>query len=847
MKLLKLTSSLLALTIGQMIFAQSTLTGVVRSPRGEAIAGAALEIKGTNASAVSDPQGRFSITAPDSRPAALVVRSTGFQLQELAVDARTAGPLTILLQPVELLSQYQVTARRRAEPAQEVPIPISVISGEVSDVTQSFSTNRLKELVPSVQFYSSNPRNTAVNIRGQGTTFGLTNDGIDPGVGFYVDGVYYARPAAAALDFIDVGQIEVLRGPQGTLFGKNTTAGAFNITTRKPSFTSGADLEVSYGDYGFLQSKASITGPLGKYFAARASFVGTRRDGTLDNTLTQQKVNEFDNLGVRGQLLYSLDGRVDILLAADLSRQHPNGYSQVLAGVVPTLRPAYRQFNNIIADLGYTVPHPNPFDRKIHQDTPWRSGNDYGGVSLNADIELEGGTITSTTAWRFWDWDPSNDRDFTGLQALALSQATSTHQQWSQEVRWAGRLASKLTGVFGVFALKQKLEPDPQQIEESGRHQWRFSQSSTSPLWQTPGLLDGYGIKSYPYLDTLSGAIFGQVDWSINDRWNVLAGLRVNYDDKEIDYARVTYGGLQTTDPALLALKRGVYSDQAFKAQVDDTVVSGQLTTTFTASKRVKVYATYATSHKPVGLNLGGLPTEGTRVMTELAVIKPESVAHIEAGIKTTPTDNSVVNLTIFKTDIDDYQTNVQAADLALNRGYLANAEKVRIRGVELDANARFGALSLRSAVAYTDGKYVSFTNAPPPLEETGGPSFKDVSGGRLPGISRWAGTIGGEYTRPINLLGQTRRGFVGVDVYYRDGFSSSPSPSRYLNIPGYSTTNARIGFRAAQGLTAYFWVRNAFDKDYFEQLLPAGGNAGQHAAVLGDPRTIGVTLRYSF
>jgi iron complex outermembrane receptor protein len=139
--------------------------------------------------------------------------------------------------------------------------------------------NRLKELVPSVQLYASNARNTTLNIRGLGSPFGLTNDGVDPGVGFYVDGVYYARPAATALDFIDIERVEVLRGPQGTLFGKNTTAGAFNITTRAASFTPGANFELSYGNFGFVQAKGSLTGALSKKLAARVSFTGTQRNG----------------------------------------------------------------------------------------------------------------------------------------------------------------------------------------------------------------------------------------------------------------------------------------------------------------------------------------------------------------------------------------------------------------------------------------------------------------------------------------------------------------------------------------------------------------------------------------
>jgi iron complex outermembrane receptor protein len=160
-----------------------------------------------------------------------------------------------------------VTARRVEEEAQDVPIPLSVVNGQQVENAGAFNVNRLKELVPTVQFYSSNPRNSGVNIRGLGAPFGLTNDGIEAGVGFYVDGVYYARPAAATLDFLDVERIEVLRGPQGTLYGKNTTAGAINITTRKPSFTAGTNFELSYGNYGFIQAKGSITGPLTKKLA----------------------------------------------------------------------------------------------------------------------------------------------------------------------------------------------------------------------------------------------------------------------------------------------------------------------------------------------------------------------------------------------------------------------------------------------------------------------------------------------------------------------------------------------------------------------------------------------------
>jgi iron complex outermembrane recepter protein len=187
---------------------------------------------------------------------------------------------------------------------------------------------------------------------------------------------------------------------------------------------------------------------------------------------------------------------------------------------------------------------------------------------------------------------------------------------------------------------------------------------------------------------------------------------------------------------------------------------------------------------------------------------------------------------------------------VGVNRGYLANAEKVRVQGIELDGNIRINSnFSFYGALAYTEGEYVSFTNAPVPLEETGGPSaFKDISGQKMPGISKWAGSLGGEITsNQRDFLGRRARFFVAFDTYCRSSFSSSSSPSQYLNVDGYTLVNARLGLRAADGLSAFIWARNLFDKNYFEQLLVAAGNAGHYAGVLGDPRTYGITLRYTY
>ena len=843
---IKNTFTLLFVLTFSISFAQN-IEGVVKTSENIPLEAANVVIKGTTSNTTTDQNGKFIIDSKGKLPVTLLIQYVGYKTTEIELTDLPTAPLQLTIKEENELIEVVVSSRRRIEKVQDVPIAISVITGKQAEQTGAFNVNRIKELVPSVQLYSSNPRNTGINIRSLGSPFGLTNDGIDPGVGFYVDGVYYARPAATTLDFIDVEQIEVLRGPQGSLFGKNTTSGAFNITTRKPSFTSGADFEVSYGNYSFLQAKASVTGALGKKVAGRISFSGTQRDGLIDNVATGRPTNTLNNQGIRGQLLFTPSDNTNIILAADITTQRPDGYAQVVAGVAPTQRAAYRQFDAIIKDLNYQLPSLNAFDRKIDHDTPWRSGQDMGGISLNIDTKIGSGTLTSTTAWRFWNWDPSNDRDFTGLQVLAKSQNPTRQTQFTQEVRYAGQLTSKISGVVGVFFIDQTSKTNG--TEESGNAQWRFAQSSTSSLWKTPGLFEGYGIKTDASIRSSSAAVFGQIDWAITERLHVLPGVRYNFDKKDASYDRRTYGGLQTTDPALIALKKSVYSDQSFASNTDNTDFSGNLTLTYKVSDKINAYATYAKSYKPVGVNVAGLPTDSKGLpLLDLAVIKPEKVNHYEVGVKTSPFKNSVFNLTFFNTEIKDFQTNVQAAELGVNRGYLANADKVRVRGAELDASFVVNQhLTINGAATYTDGKYIKFTNAPLPLEETGAPvAYKDVSGTELPGASKWAGSLGGELSDHAKFFGNAGKAFIALDSYARSEFSSSPSASKYLVVPGYAIFNARLGFRASQGLSIHFWGRNLLNKDYYEQLLPAGGNTGQYAAVLGDQRTYGITLKYA-
>ncbi|MFW0718002.1 TonB-dependent receptor [Pedobacter sp. N23S346] len=841
-------------------FAQNTVKGIVKGTNGITIPGATITVRGTKIATITDVDGAFTIDAKQQPPFYIRVSYVGYKPQDFQILRLQEAPIELVLVEDTQLDEIVVTSRRRSEVLQDVPIPITVIGGQAAENAGAFNVNRLKELVPSVQLYASNARNTTLNIRGLGSTFGLTNDGIDPGVGFYVDGVYHARPAATSTDFLDIEQIEVIRGPQGTLFGKNTTAGAFNITTTKPTQTPTAKVEMSVGNYNFIQAKTSVSGGVAKNLAAKISISGTQRDGTIYNTREERRYSGQNNLGFKGQLYFTPSDKLKILLSGDVSIQHPAGYPLVIAGVTTTERSAYRQYARIVSDLGYQQPKIDPFSREINTNTPWRHNQSIGGISLNVDYKIGNGTLTSTTAWRFWNWDPTNDRDFSELSALTKSQGNSRHDQYSQEIRYAGDITEKLSGVFGVFFLGQNLQ-GLGQTEEVGKDQWRFVQTANTgaqALYSTPGLLDGFGIKTNSTIKSLSAAVFGQIDWEVIEHLHVLPGLRFTYDKKDVNYDRNTYGGLQTTDPALLALKAAVYANQQFATKVDNNNLSGNITVSYRPTPKVNAYATFSTAYKPVGVNVGGLPTtsNGQADLT-LAVVKPEYVEHYELGVKTKPFKGAILNVTAFNTDIKDYQTNVQSPQLGVNRGYLANAEKVQVKGLEVDGTyqlERF--LTLNAALAYLDGKYVTFTNAPLPLEETGHTelvngvatqvAFKDASGGRLPGISKWNVSGGAEFSTPGNLATKPGRYFIAGDASYRSTYSSNPTPSSILNVQGYSLLNARLGFKSDK-FSVFVWSRNLTNKNYYEQLQAAAGNSGLYAGVLGDPRTYGATFRYSF
>ncbi|MGF7169647.1 iron complex outermembrane receptor protein [Sphingobium xanthum] len=765
-----------------------------------------------------------------------------------------------------------VTARRRAETAQSVPLAISVLGAAQIESTGNFNINKLQQLTPTLQVYSSNPRNTFVNIRGIGAPFGLTSDGFEQGVGIYVDDVYNARIAAATFDFLDVSQVEILRGPQGTLYGKNTTGGAINITSNAPTFDFEGKAEVTFGNLAFKQGKAAISGPLSDRVAVRFGVATTTRRGTIFNVKTDRTINEQDNLGFRGQILFRATDDLSLTLAGDYSQQNPECCGTVFVRTGLTQRALNRQYDALAAAQNYVVVSRNPYDRLTDIDASLQAGNKIGGVSLKAKWDIGPGTLTSITAWRFWDWKPENDRDFTGLPIVSKSQNPSQQDQYSQEFRY-NYSGKQFHFVVGAFAFNQRIDTQGTEAQGAAASRWNL----TGALAADPSVLNGLTARNTQWLKSTSLALFGQLSWKINDALTIQPGVRLNYDKKSGFYRRRVYNGagveISCFNPAptagtVLAAQCGVYSPQTSAPSVSDWNFSYDFNVNYKIARDVLVYATYAKSFKTVGINQNGLPTDAQgNPIASAGTIMPENVNHFEVGIKTQFLDRrATFNVSAFRTDIKDFQANVNNGQLGVLRGYLANAGKVRTQGIEADfnfkPNDRFVAYVNG---AYTDARYVRFVDAPCPPELSGGttvtgtqvlsapgvpgalsPQNCDISGQRLPGVSEWAWSWGAEANVPVNLLAHDGELYAGVDGNYRSNFSSNPSPSAYSWIKGYALTNFRAGFRT-DSIDIYGWVRNAFDVEYLEQLQLAPSNVGLVAGTVGDPRTFGGTIKFNF
>ncbi|MDR3510576.1 MAG: TonB-dependent receptor [Caulobacteraceae bacterium] len=734
------------------------------------------------------------------------------------------------------VEEIVVTARHRSEDSQKVPAALAVVGGQFLARTNTTNIAQVAQFVPSMQFSFVNARNANINIRGLGNNIGLASDGIDPGVGFYVDQVYYDRPATATFDLVDIDHVEVLRGPQGTLFGKNSTAGAIAITTSSPTTTPKATAEISGGNYGYFQAKASISGPIvGDILSARLSVATTTREGLLTNVGDGgNRVNAYRNQTYRGQILYTPTADFKLRVIADYSKQDTNCCDLVLAGIVTP--PNGKNFVAYAEHFGYT-PVVNPFSRQADTNSQIQARQETGGISAEADWSLPKATLTSITAWRFWNWWPANDSDYTPLSILTRSQNGDYQNQFSQEFRIASSGSNLIDYVGGLYFFRE-------QINAVGEQQYGNAATYFLLSPALPSLVaNGYTLNYTGSFDTTSVAAFGQATWHVTSRLNLTGGLRYTYDHKDGRFNQVASGGTPLTGvlAGYAKYRAALGSSTAFSVTDNKGDLSGLANVSYQVTDDVLGYVNYARGYKSGGLNLTQLPT-GVN-----PVVAPESIDSVEAGLKTRLFDRRVtLNADVFWEKDENYQANIY--DTTYAKQYLSNVPEVRSEGVEVDVQAQpTEHLSLYGSGTWDDAVYAKYPKAPCGLEKiTQG--VCNLSGAALAGVPRWSASAGGEYDYPLALGARETEAYVGVDYTFRSSVYSSATDSIYSKLPSLSLVNARLGVRAAdQRWDAYLWAKNLGNVKYFTFISAGAGNTGQLVAQLGDPQTWGATLRVHY
>lgn len=743
-------------------------------------------------------------------------------------------------------SEILVTARHREESAQSVPIAISVISPESLEKTGNFTLNQIQQQIPSLQVVSTNPRNSNINIRGLGANSSIAVDGLEYGVGFYLDGVYFGRPGQSQFDLVDLQQIEVLHGPQGTLFGKNTTAGAINATSRAPSFEPELTGEASVGNWNYHQIRVSASAPLvADKLAVRLTLADTHRDGYLTNLYDNSKAADYDNFSIRGQLLWKPSSDVSVRLIGDYSKQKQAYILNLIDGYFTKFANGGTIGNNIIdraARLDYTLPSYGAFARLGNSNSHYQANMKSYGVSGQVDYDLGPATLTSITAYRWWDWYPANDTDGTALSVNLKGQQINFQRQFSQELRIGSNGTHFLDYQAGLYYFRQVIRGYGQ--TQYGKDFAAFNLPGTTPAPTVANVataLTDLQMNSYSDPRTKSFAAFGQVDAHLTDALTLTAGLRYTHEDKTGSFSRFLAPGSAGNRALLTAAQANQFqvTDISFATADKSDALSGLVTLGYKVTPDVLVYATYSRGNKSGGLNVtaGGLGH---------ALVKPEKVDNFEAGIKSQFLDHAVTfNAAAFLTKVHDYQANVSvpsAEGATTFIQYIDNIPEVRSQGFEADLNyAPSQWVSLSGSFAYTDAHYVTYANAPNAPENN--PNLnpvQDLSGVALPGVSKYAFTLGADVAQPV---GDNFEAYVHGDYLHRSSFNSTATNSIYGEIPAYGILNGKIGLRTTDGRYDFsIWARNLTNKNYYLTRSPA--NYGLITAVVGDPRTIGATLR---
>ena len=736
-----------------------------------------------------------------------------------------------------IIEEVIVTATKREESIQDVPIAVSAFTGEDLSARGVEDLYGLAEVAPSVAVYSSNSTSNGgtLRIRGVGTTG--NNPGLEAAVGTFIDGIYRSRAGLAFNDLTDIDRVEILRGPQGTLFGKNTVAGAVNIITRKPEFENTLDLTLGAGDLDSGQVGIVGNGVLSDVLAARVSYGYRKRDGFYENIDTGDAYDNRDRHNVRMQLLWTPNDDVEVRIIGDRTERDESCCPAAFWIPGPT--------SAVVAALGGDI---TPFEvdgsaRVGVNYEPYENVRDQG---LSVDVRWEtttGTTFRSITARRDYEVARGQDIDFTNADILHPQDTDESFENISQEFQLYGETGS-VSWLVGAYMYTEDFESTEYIVfsHDGGNYLGAlFGSAALAPLVMGDPAgrgVPGQGYDAVFFSETEGWSAFTHNTWHVHPRFDVTLGVR--YSTEEKDGGAIINGapfGESIDDPFCRFVPIASLCDNlSYNNKEDESEVTGTLKAAWALTEEINLYASYGRGYKAGGYNLdqeavgfrdaNGNPVDQSR-------FDPETSDSFEVGLKARGLDGALtVNSALFHTTFDQFQLNTFTG-LGFTVG---NVKEVTSQGLEVESVlALGGGVFLTAGFTYADARYGDDLI----------PANAHLEGNRMTQSPLWQSSVSVFLDREIpnsswRFLLNANWSHIGEA---NTGSDLDPEKVRAaLNL-----LNAQFGVRSADGrYEAIVWGRNLTDKQTNFLVFDSVFQGGSWHTFVNPPRTAGVTLRIS-
>lgn len=822
-----------------------------------------------------------------------------FHLNKLCLSIAAAG-IIFSGSAQAAIDEIVVTANKREQTLQDIPLSVSVTSGETIQQSSIVDLIDLQTAVPSLRINQlQSSAQTNFIIRGFGN--GANNPGIEPAVSLVIDGVVRSRSASSLSDLPTIERVEVLSGPQSTLFGKNASAGVISVTTQLPDQEFSASVEATAGNYGAQIVKGTVTGGLTDTVSYRLSASSNESDGTATNLGTSPGseddagVNNRNRDAVRGQLLWEASDDLTVRLIADQDSIDENC---CVAGSL--LRgPASAVSDGLSLAQGFGVTDADPWDRQIYMTYPASNVADNDGVSIHIDYDMDFASLTSITSQRNTSLRSNFDADFSAAKLINENLVNYDFDTFTQEIRLTSNGDSSTQWMVGAFyaeedtqtmrtvkygddikpyvdfllqgagtnllgvaeavaagALAQVIAAqggDPSVVAgmtpEMIDAQLTAAQNAGAPVLTSTQMEAQFFVPNSGSVGedfdmsakTLS--VFANVDYQLSE--DLTASVGFNYtEDEKVVTSNVTVDDFFSSLPLPAALS-SVQFFPPFVNYADRSFDSDQLTHTvrlaYDFSEDTKMYVAHSTGFKPTSVNLS-VNANNDEIGRSA---DPEESDNFELGIKH-QFGNGYLNIAYFDQSIDGFQSNTFVG----NGFALVNAGEQNHTGFEFDAMVALSEdLVVNLSGLKIDAEYVSFVNGScgdfPGLECDEGKSTRDLSGTKPAGVHDWSINANAVYSFNVSdaISGFFRAEYVfESDVPLVDNVPGSLASRSSKNI------NLSVGLNhEASGLNAMFWARNITDHESLISAFPTTAAPGSFSAYPNAPRTYGLTLRKSF